>query len=181
MRLTLFITSILFSTIAFSQKNKTVYQVDSLLKNSPGQENYRYWYGGNEHSICDFRMDTILGKLSRFIYTSKGSDTILTDYYFIDNYLVKAASYKNTGGQNITIGTYYFKDNKLIYKTGSNIKLVGKGYFNEIAPKYFARQLDYIYFQYEYLNPSKIRYELNVPARLKLKRQEIDKRNRNYN
>ena len=181
MRLTLLITSILFSAIAFSQKSKTVSQIDSLLKSSSGQENYRYWYGGNEHSICDFRMDTSMGKLSRFIYTSEGSDTVLTDYYFIDNYLVKANSYKTKGGQNIAIGTYYFKDNKVIYKTGSNIKLVGKGYFNKIASKYFDRQLGYIYFQYEYLNPSKKRYQINVPELLELKRQEIDKRNSNYN
>ena len=181
MRPTLLIISILFWTIALGQKSKTVYEIDSLLRNHPGQENYRYRYGDDDHSICDFRMDTVMGKLSRYIYTSKGSDTVLTDYYFIDNYLVKANSYRNKGGQNITIGTYYFKDNKLIYKTGSNFKLVAKGYFYKITPKYFNRQLNYIYFQYEYLNPSKMRYQINVPELLEIKRREIDKRKSNYN
>jgi hypothetical protein len=175
MKLFLLTISILFSTLTFCQKNKTVFEIDSLLKANPGLENYRYRYGGNDYSVCDFRMDTTTGKLSRFRYTSEGSDTIATDYLFINNYLVKAHSFRKE--QNITIGTYYFKDNKVFHKTGKNIKLVGKGYFKKIAPKYFQKQLDYIYLQYEYLNPSKTRFQINVPKLLADKRREIDRRN----
>lgn len=175
MKYFLFTISSFFSTLTFCQKNNTVFEIDSLLKTNPGHENYRYWYGGNEYSICDFRMDTTTGKLSRFIYISEGNDTVKTEFLFINNYLVKARSFRN--GQNLTIGTYYFKDNKVFYKTGRNIRLIGKGYFQKIAPKYFQEQLDYIYFQYEYLNPSKTRFQINVPKLLAEKRREVDRRN----
>lgn len=181
MKLFLLIILSLFSTISFSQKKETIFEIDSLLKSNPGLENYRYWYGGNEYSICDFRMDTTAGKLTRFRYTSERSDTVRTDYFFINNFLVKVHSFKLNNGNNTTIGTYYFKDNKVIYKRGRNINLAGKGYFKKIAPKYFYKQLDYIYFQYEYLNPSKTRFTANVPELLELNRQKIDKRNSYYN
>jgi len=180
-RLILLSITALCSTISFSQKNKTALEIDSLLKNNPGLENYRYWYGSDEHSICDFRMDTTSGKLSRFRYISLDKDTVTTDYFFIDNYLVKIHSFKLKNGQSDTIGKYYFKENKTFYKTGSNVRLVGKGSFKKIAPGYFHRQLDYIYFQYEYLNPSKTRFQVNVPEQLELKRREIDKRRSYYN
>jgi hypothetical protein len=179
MKLFLLTITSLISTLTFCQKNKAVFEIDSLLKANPGLENYRYWYGGNEHSICDFRMDTLVGKLSKFRYTSEGSDTLTTDYFFIDNYLVKAHSFKKR--QYVTIGTYYFKDNKVFYKTGRNIRLVGKGYFKKIAPKYFHSQLDYIYSEYERLKPTKTRFQINVPKLLTEKRWELDRRNSYYN
>jgi hypothetical protein len=174
MKLFLLTISTLFSIHTFCQKSKTV-EIDSLLQVNPGFENYRYWYASNENSVYDFRMDTTTGKLSTFRYTSKGVDPVTTDYFFINNYLVKAQSFKKE--QKIPIGTYYFKENKLFYKTGRNIKLVGKGYFKKIVPKYFQKQLDYIYFQYEYLNPSKTRFQINIPKILADKRKEIDKQN----
>jgi len=177
----LLLISILFWTAVFSQKSKTVDDIESILKNNPGLENYRYWYGGNEYSICDFRMDTVIGKLSKFIYTTMGSDTVLTEYYFINNYLAKVCTSKKKDGQITSIGTYYFNDNKVIFRVGRDIKLVGKGYFNKITPKQFEKQLKYIYFQYEYLNPSQTRYQINVPKLLKEKREEIDKRKSYYN
>jgi hypothetical protein len=175
MKLFLLTISSLFSTHTFCQKSKTVFEIDSLLQARPGFENYRYSHGPNEYSICDFRMDTTTGKLSTFRYTSEGIDTVTTDYFFINNYLVKAQSFKKE--HKIPIGIYYFKGNKVFYKTGKNIKLVGKGYFKKIAPKYFQKQLGYIYFQYEYLNPSKKRFQNNVPKILADKRREIDKQN----
>jgi hypothetical protein len=124
MKLSLLTISLILSTVSFSQNKKAAFEIDSLLDHDPGAENYRYWYGGGDHSICDFRMDTTLGKLSRFRYTSEGNDTVRADYFFINNYLVKVHSYRLKDGHITTIGTYYFNDNKIFYKTGQNVRLV---------------------------------------------------------
>jgi hypothetical protein len=180
MRLILLTILVLFSTFCFSQKRKTAFKIDSVLKSSPGLENFRYWYGSG-HIFWDFRMDTLSGKLTRHRFTSEGHDTVKADYFFVDNYLVKVRSFKLKNGQEDEIGTYYLENNEVVYRTGRNVRLAKKGYFRKIAPKYFYRQLDYIYYQYEYLNPSKTRFLGNVPDQLELIRKQIDKRNSYYN
>src|SRR5678810_579053 len=118
----LLIISLPLSILSFCQI-KTVSDIDSSLKNNQHVENYRYWYGTGHHSLVDFRMDTALGKLTRFRYTSLGTDTIRIDYFFIDNYLVKVYSFSLKDGQPNPLGTYYFDNNKMVQRTGRNVKL----------------------------------------------------------
>jgi hypothetical protein len=175
----LLIISLLLSALSFCQI-KTVAEIDSSLRNNQGVENFRYWYGTGNNAVADFRMDTILGKLSRFRYTSLGEDTISVDYFFIDNYLVKVHSFRLKQGHPNPLGTYYFNNNRMVNRAGRNVKLPGQGTFKRIAPKHFDGQLEYIYSQYELLNPSKTRYQVNVPLLLQIKRSEIEKQKNYY-
>jgi hypothetical protein len=63
----------------------------------------------------------------------------------------------------------------MVFRTGKNLQLEKKGSFRKIVPKLFDDQLGVIYYQYEFLNPTKNRYQIKVPDKLISIRNEIDK------
>src|SRR6476646_7887880 len=104
-----------FATITSqSQMQRLERRIDSAIASSPFKENYRYWYGSSSSDLTDFRMDTISGRLVSFHFKYFSNDTIVVNYYFLDNYLVKMESYRISKGKDRIINRYYFDNEQLV-------------------------------------------------------------------
>jgi hypothetical protein len=164
------------TTSCFGQIKTTPQEIDRLLENISFANSYRYWYGNGEGSREEFLMDTVNGKLLKYTFTQEDVDTFKIEYLFVDSHLVKVSTAQLRNSKVKSIGTYYFADNKVFHRYGKNIDLKGKKTFGRISPKFFAGQLEHIYYQYEFLNPNKKRFEENVSVLLKAQRNKIDRR-----
>ena len=149
--------------------------IDSILANVSYSNPYHYGYGDGEGTFEDFKMDTINGKLLTYTLTQRLKETFQVEYLFIDNYMVKVISREISKKGVKQIGTYYLANNKTSLKIGHNINLKGNKTFGKINPKLFDRQLEHIYYQYEYLNPNRKRLNENVPDLLKAQQNKIDR------
>jgi hypothetical protein len=158
-----------------SQGHYLEVRIDSAIDNSPFKENYRYWYGSSPSDLTDFRMDTITGRLVSFHFKYFGSDTIVVDYYFLDNYLTKMESHRISGGKYRLINQYYFEKEKLVRRHGKKFRIEKQGYFSKFSPRYINEQLSYIYYQFEYFTIFKKRLTGPAPIILEEQRRKIDK------
>lgn len=172
----LFLTIFLYTTISGQIKDKIIV-IDSLTEQQGNlNENYRYWYGNGNNTWIDFRMDSIKRRLIRVCYKVERKDTILVNYYFQNNYLIKVQSSKIKDGSLWSIGSYYYEKNDLIHKKGSNYDLHGVGLFKKVSPKYIIKQLNHLYSQFEYFNLTNQNHSSNDPVELIRERISSQKR-----
>ncbi len=162
---------------SFGQLKMSPAETDSILTNTSYTNSYHYFYGDGAGVFEDFKMDTINGRLLKYAFVQKLKDTFQIEYFFIDNYLAKVTSSHLSKERVVPVATYYFTNNKTTFKIGKNIDLKGNKTFGKISPKQFDRQLEHIYYQYEYLNPNRKRLNKTVPELLEIEQLKIDKRN----
>ena len=120
-------------------------------------------------------MDTISGRLVSFHFKYFGEDTVVVDYYFLDNYLVKIESYKISNDRIRRINRYYFKNEQLLKKQGKKLKTEQREIFSKFSPRDVNKQLSYIYYQFEYFTIFKKRLVGPAPKILVEQRRKIDK------
>lgn len=168
--------SLLFSSNSSqSQTHHQEGRIDSAIDHSPFKENYRYWYGSSPYELMDFRMDTISGRLVSFHFKYFKKDTIIVNYYFLDNFLAKMESNRISKGKNALINRYYFKNEQLMTRQGRKLKIEKQGYFSKFSPRYINKQLSYIYYQFEYFTIFKKRLAGPAPTILEEQRLKIDR------
>lgn len=172
--------TVMWGITGFGQIRDYATGIDSVVsKINIAKENYRYWYGSGDNTWIDFRMDSVKRKLIRVSYKVEKKDTILVDYYFSNNYLIKVHTSKLIKGKYLPIANYYYQENSLIKKKGPNYNLRGKGFFRKASPKYIKKQLTYLYSQFEYLNLYNKNMPVDDPILLLTERAKVQKRYQN--
>ena len=174
-----FFLFILISGLWFDSFGQTIEKtkaIDSLaFKIVAIKENYGQWIT-NDSSFFDYRMDSIKRELLMVRYWIIQKDTLFVDYYFNNNYLIKVHTYKRKNLRNVSIGQYYYENNKLFFKKGVNIKL-SYGSFKKmkINPKNINRQFEMFYYNFEYYILFNRKPYQNPPALLKAQRDKMEK------
>jgi hypothetical protein len=169
--LTAILAFALLPVVCYSQKNSKIESIDSLSKELEQKKgNYEYIYG-SDGTIFDFRMDSIERKLITVVYRPEVEKTFLITYYFQNNYLIKVES--RVPANTAAMGTYYFYNNRPFKRKGRNYKIGNKGSFSKMSPKKIYRQLNYIYYQFEFFVMNNQKPYKNPPALLQKKREEV--------